>query len=95
MDFKWYPMKLFPQFLQVYRHLRIMRTSQAGLQEIIYRIPIVYFHPGDTTRRGVSSRIIQKADGYAANFPGGIYQYFHGNYVLMLNGEKNVGLYQF
>ena len=88
----------------------------------IFRIPIVYFHPGDSTLRGVSTRITQQADimpsvldylginkpfvaygssifsnkdGYAANYLGGIYQYFHGNYVLLFDGEKNLGLYQF
>jgi arylsulfatase A-like enzyme len=86
----------------------------------MFRIPIAYYHPGDTTLHGISSRVTQQADvmpsvldylginrpflafgssifsnndGYAANFLGGIYQYFHGNYMLTFDGEKSMGLY--
>ncbi|HEY4786459.1 MAG TPA: LTA synthase family protein [Bacteroidales bacterium] len=93
-----------------------------GTRAGIFRIPIVYFHPGDTTIHGVSARVTQQTDimpsvldylgiqkpflafgssifsektnGYATNYLGGIYQYFQGNYMLMFNGEKNLGLYE-
>jgi len=92
-----------------------------GTRAGMYRIPIVYYSPGDSTLQGISSRVTQQADimpsildylgvnkpflafgssvfsnktdGYAASFLGGIYQYFHGNFMLAFDGEKNLGLY--
>ena len=102
-------------------HTAKEQSSLYGTRAGMFRIPIVYYHPGDTTLHGVSSRITQqtdimpslldylginkpflafgssifsnKNDGYAANFLGGIYQYFQGNYLLAFNGEKSIGLY--
>jgi phosphoglycerol transferase MdoB-like AlkP superfamily enzyme len=116
----WYKHTLF---IFTADHTAKEQSRLYGTRVGIFRIPIVYFLPGDTAFHGVSSRITQQADimpsvldylginkpflafgssifsnktdGYAANFLGGIYQYFHGNDMLMFNGEKNVGLYQF
>lgn len=103
-------------------HTAKEQSKLYGTRAGMFRIPIAYYHPGDTILKGVSSRVTQQADimpsvldylginkpflafgssifsdnnGYAANYLGGIYQYFHGNYLLTFDGEKAIGLYNF
>jgi phosphoglycerol transferase MdoB-like AlkP superfamily enzyme len=101
-------------------HTAKEQSKLYGTRAGMFRIPIAYYHPGDTVLTGIRARITQQADvmpsvldylginkpflafgssifsntdGYAANFLGGIYQYFHGNYMLTFDGEKTMGLY--
>ena len=43
-------------------HTAKEQSELYGTRAGIFRIPIVYFHPGDTTLHGVSARITQQAD---------------------------------
>lgn len=115
----WYKHTLF---IFTADHTAKEQSAFYGTRAGIFRIPIVYFHPGDSTIHGVSQRVTQqtdimpsvldylginkpylafgtsifseKANGFASSYLGGIYQYFQGDYMLMFNGEKNLGLYE-
>jgi Phosphoglycerol transferase and related proteins, alkaline phosphatase superfamily len=115
---QWYKHTLF---IFTADHTAKEQSALYGTRAGIFRIPIVYFHPGDSTIHGVSQRVTQQTDimpsvldylginkpylafgtsifsdkinGFASSYLGGIYQYFQGNYMLMFNGEKSMGLY--
>lgn len=55
----WYKRTLF---VLVADHTAVGQSLEYGTRAGMYRVPLVFFHPGDTSMKGVSKRVAQQTD---------------------------------